>query len=437
MNTRLVLALATAIWLLSACQQPAIHNRTPTTDINGDLPTHTRHVATTAPTMPTVPTVRPSHTPEAYEQQWYLDRIHAPIVDDVSLPSVRVAIIDTGIDTTHPDLAGQIIETIDIFAEDVMNDRQGHGTHTAGIIAAKPNAQMRTRGICVICQIIAIKAINDDGYGSDVTVAQGIDDAINAGASVINLSIGSSSDAPVIKAAIERALAADIIVVAAAGNSNNNQVEAVFPAAYPGVLAVSAIDRSNQIAPFAQNTPDIDIVAPGVEIVSTSPFGAGYSMEQGTSTAAPQVTATVALVRALRPDLSAQQIQELILTHAIDLGDPGYDVVYGHGLLRIDTVLEAATQTTVTQRGKVRGRVIGADIMAVTLELDKQPVILDANGQFGITDLAAGLHTLEIIYADSRIPLTFELSGIGLFVTDIDLLVRNGTITPTVTEQLP
>lgn len=431
MNTRFVLAIAAAILLLSACQQPAMHNRTPTADTNVVLPTHTRIMATAVPTVP------PSHTPESREQQWYLDRIHAPIVDDQSLSSVRVAIIDTGVDTTHPDLAGQIVESINIFAEADMNDRQGHGTHTAGIIAAKPNSKTRTRGICLMCQIIAIKAINDDGYGSDVTVAQGIDDAINAGASVINLSIGSSNDAPVIKAAIERALAADIIVVAAAGNNNKSPNQAFFPAAYPGVLAVSAIDRSNQIASFAQNNPGIDIVAPGVEIVSTSPFGAGYSMEQGTSTAAPQVTATAALVRALRPDLSAQQIQELILVHAVDLGEPGYDAVYGHGLLRVDSVLTAATDTTVTQQGQVRGRVIGADTMSVTLELDKQPIDLDANGQFWRTNLAAGLHTLEVIYAENRIPVTFEMSGIGLFVTDIDLLVRNSTIIPTVTEQLP
>lgn len=431
MNNRIVVVMLTAMWLLSSCQQSAVPTTTPTTDVSGITPTKTR-VALTE-----VPAAIPTHAHESPQQQWYLDRIHAPTLDDRSIPPVRVAIIDTGIDTTHPDLVGQIIETIDVFAEAEMNDRQGHGTHTAGIIAAKPNSLTHTRGICGSCQIIAIKAINDDGYGSDVTVAQGIDDAIDAGAAVINLSIGSSNDAPVIKTAIERAIAADIIVVAAAGNSEKSPAEAFFPAAYPGVLAVSATDRSNQIAPFAQNNPGIDIVAPGVEIISTSPFGAGYSMEQGTSTAAPQVTATVALVRALRPDLTAQQTQELILAHTRDLGDPGYDAVYGHGLLRVDKAIAAAQQPDVTQRGQIRGRMIGADTVPVTLELNKQPLTLDANGQFRRTNLAAGSHTLEIIYDDKRIPVTFELSGIGLFVTDINLLVRNGTVTPTVTEQLP
>lgn len=429
MNKLFVSLMLTAQLLMSACQQPADQQLTPTP--HGTSPTSTRIALTDAlQSMPVRPT-------ESIPQQWYLDRIHAPDLNAQTLPTIRVAIIDTGVDTTHPDLADQIVETINIFAESTMNDRQGHGTHTAGIIAAKPNRQTQTRGICPSCQIIVIKAINDDGYGSDVTVAQGIDDAINAEAKVINLSIGSANDAPAIKAAIERALAADIIVVAAAGNSENRPGEAVFPAAYPGVLAVSAINKDNQIASFAQNNPGIDIVAPGVDIMSTSPFGDRYSIEQGTSTAAPQVTATIALIRALRPDLNAQQTQELILRHTVDLGDPGYDTTYGHGLLRVDKVLKAAQQTDVTQHGHIRGRIIGADTLSITLELNKQPLSLDPNDQFIHTNLNAGSHTLDIIYADQRIPVNFTLSGIGLFVTDINIWVRNGTITPIVSEQLP
>ncbi|MFZ9858106.1 MAG: S8 family peptidase [Roseiflexaceae bacterium] len=398
---------------------------------NPIAPTSTRIVLTDALQAMTV------RTPESTPQQWYLDRIQAPILDNLAIPPVRVAIIDTGVDTTHPDLVNQIVETRNIFDESTMNDIQGHGTHTAGIIAATHNLTTNTRGICATCQIIAIKAINDDGYGSDVTVAQGIDNAINAGAKVINLSIGSIHDAPAIKAAIERALAADIIVVAAAGNNEKSPGEEVFPAAYPGVLAVSAVDQNNRIASFAQDNPGIDLVAPGVEIVSTSPHGDGYSIEQGTSTAAPQVTATAAIVRALRPELSAQQTQELILVHTEDLGNPGYDPIYGHGLLRVESVINAVQQADVTQKGYIRGRIIGADTLDITLELNKQPLPLDPNDQFRHVNLAAGSHTLDIIYADQRLPVTFDVTGIGLFVTDISIWVRNGTITPIVSEQLP
>jgi subtilisin family serine protease len=431
MNKQRIFVILLALVLLSACQPTGEHTPTPSTDNNAAVATSTRTLLTDA--ILSIPT----NTLDSTQWQWYLDHIHASPIQNQTIPSVRVAIIDTGIDTTHPDLVDQIIETIDVFAEPAMYDRQGHGTHTAGIIAAKPNSIMQTRGICVTCQIIAIKAINDDGYGSDVTVAQGIDDAIKAGAQVINLSVGSGNDAPVIKAAVERALAADIIVVAAAGNTTKSSVEAVFPAAYPGVLAVSAVDKDNRTAPFAQSNPSIDIVAPGVDILSTSPFGERYSIEQGTSTAAPQVTATVALVRALRPELTAQQTRELILVHTVDLGEPGYDTTYGHGLLHVDNVIKAAQQPDVTQRGQIRGRIIGADPRAVTLELNKQPIPLDPNAQFRRTNLAAGTHTLEIIYDNKRIPVTFNTTGIGLFVTDINIWIRNGIVNPEVTEQLP
>jgi hypothetical protein len=449
MNKHLVSVILTAQLLLSACQQPAEQRSTPTR--NHVTQTHTRiaptttHIAPTtthiAPTTthiaPTTTRIAPTTTRVTQTQLWYLDRIHAPELQEQDMSPVRVAIIDTGIDTTHPDLARQIITTINIFGTSTMTDIQGHGTHTAGIIAAKPNPQTQTRGICPTCQIIAIKAINDDGYGSDVTVAQGIDDAITAGAKVINLSIGSVNDAPAIKAAIERALAADINVVAAAGNNDQSPGKVVFPAAYPGVISVTAIDKDNAIASFAQNNPGIDIVAPGVEILSTSPFGNGYSTEQGTSTAAPQVTATIALIRALRPDFSAQQTQELLLAHTIDLGDPGYDTTFGHGLLHVDNVIKAAQQTDVLQRGQMRGRIISADTLSITLELNRQPLPIDPNNQFIYTNLPAGRHTLDIVYANQRIPVTFEVSGIGLFVTDISIWVRNGTITPEVREQLP
>jgi len=442
MNKHLVSVILTAQLLLSACQQPADQRSTPTrnqvTQTNTRVAlTNTRVVPTNTHVVPTNTHIAPTNTRVARTQLWYLDRIHAPELQEQGMSPVRVAIIDTGIDTTHPDLAHQIINTINIFGTSTMTDIQGHGTHTAGIIAAKPNPQTQTRGICPTCQIIAIKAINDDGYGSDVTVAQGIDDAITAGAKVINLSIGSVNDAPVIKAAIERALAADINVVAAAGNNDQSPGKVVFPAAYPGVISVTAIDKNNAIAPFAQNNPGIDIVAPGIEILSTSPFGNGYSIEQGTSTAAPQVTATVALIRALRPDFSAQQTQELLLAHTMDLGDPGYDTTFGHGLLHVDNVIKAAQQPDVLQRGQIRGRIISADTLSITLEINQQPLPIDPNNQFMYTNLTAGRHTLDIMYANQRIPVTFDVSGIGLFVTDINIWVRNGTITPEVREQLP
>lgn len=433
MNMRILLFMLMTVIGLVGCQQTPAITMTPTPDPKAIAPTSTRIVVTEDMLVRTTPTTIHDVT----YQQWYLERIRASVLNDYDVPAVRVAIIDTGIDATHADLASQISETKDIFSEPTMQDRQGHGTHTAGIIAAQPNIRMQTRGICPSCQIVAIKAINDDGYGSDVTVAQGIDYAIEANAVVINLSVGSGNDSPAIKAAIERAIAADILIVAATGNSLSRDAETIFPAAYPGVLAVSAIDKNDQLAAFARSGVGIDIVAPGVDIFSTSPFGEGYSTEQGTSTAAPQVTAVAAIVRALRPEFSAQQTQELILAHTIDLGDPGYDAIYGHGLLDVSAVMNAIREPSIAHRGQVRGRLIGAEAAAVQLKLDTQPITLDPNAQFLVSNLMAGTYTLTLTYANQQVEVPIATTGIGLFVTDINIWIRNGTITPEVNEQLP
>lgn len=447
MTKRMLCIGVIAIVLLQACQQEDITVDTLTPTMTG-LVEHSTSTPSLVATDTHTPIPQPTHTPTYIppqptltpeERQWYLDRINAHIQLPPITP-VRVAIIDTGIDPTHPDLAPHIIDTIDVFAAPLMQDKLGHGTHTAGIIAATYNPETHTQGICQICQIIAIKAINDDGYGSDITVAQGIDHAIAAGAVVMNLSVGSNNDTPAIRSAIERAIAADIVVVAAAGNTITNTLattDTIYPAAYHGVLAVSAIDTTNTIAPFARSGPNTDIVAPGIDILSTSPFGVGYSLEKGTSTAAPQVTATAALMRAIRPDLRAPQIQEIILAHTVDLGAPGYDIVYGHGLLDVDASLKALTQIDLTTQGQIRGRVIGEASNALQLTLNDQPLMLDPNAQFIRTNMPAGVYTLTATYHGQQQTIDIPITGIGLYISDINIWIRNDTLTIEVSEQLP
>lgn len=433
MNIR-ILWVSIMVVVLQGCQHgiPVSPTAIPTVP-------HTPPVTVTrtpyTPTNTPAPVATVSHTPSV--RQWYLERINAQATWDNAINPVRVAIIDTGIDPSHPDLAARIVDMIDVFADPDMRDRQGHGTHTAGIIAAQPNHHMNTRGICQVCQIVAIKAINDDGYGSDVTVAQGIDYAIRAGAVVMNLSVGSGADTPAIRSAIERALAADVVVVAAAGNTTSSNAQHIFPAAYPGVLAVSAVDSTDMIASFARSGPSTDIVAPGVDIFNTSPFGAGYSLEQGTSTAAPQVTAAVGLMRSIRPDLRAPQIQEILMANADDLGPPGYDDIYGHGLLNVDAAVAALSLPDITQRGDIRGRLIGADAARIVVRLNDQLVSLDPNAQFRRAQLHAGTYTLTVNYDNHTESVTLPITGVGLYVTDINIWISNGTMRLEVREQLP
>jgi subtilisin family serine protease len=126
MNKQRIFVILLILVLLSACQPTGEHTPTPSTDNDAAVATSTRTLLTDA--MLSIPT----NTLDSTQWQWYLDRIHASPIQNQTIPSVRVAIIDTGIDTTHPDLVDQIIETIDVFAEPAMYDRQGHGTHTAG-----------------------------------------------------------------------------------------------------------------------------------------------------------------------------------------------------------------------------------------------------------------------------------------------------------------
>jgi subtilisin family serine protease len=299
---------------------------------------------TPRPSSPSeTPAQRASPTPIAVSPAWYLERIGAPAADRQPQTPVIVAIIDAGVDISAPLLQGRIADTVNIVAPDPLHDESGHGTHTAGIIAARSDAS-GIRGICDGCRLLILKAITNDGYGSDLTVARAIAIAIERGAQVINLSIGGPSDTAAIRNAIADAVAADIVVVAAAGNNTGAPLQRSYPAAYPGVIAVSAVDQSNQLAAFARADASIDLVAPGVDIFNIDTSAAGMGSADGTSTAAPQVSAAAALLRAHYPSASAATIRSALLQSATDLGPLGRDDAYGYGLLHIPRALAVLKQ---------------------------------------------------------------------------------------------
>ncbi len=302
-------------------------------------------VATCVLTALLMPWASPQYTPPAVQTSppdpaaWYLERIGAPAEHMQPVTPVIVAVIDAGVDTSAPLLQGRIADTVNIVAPDPLRDQSGHGTHTAGIIAAHADAS-GIRGICRSCRLLILKAITNDGYGSDLTVARAIAIAIERGARVINLSIGGSSDTPAIRNAIADAIARDIVVVAAAGNkSGEGGSQRSYPAAYPGVIAVSATDQSNQLAAFARADASIDLVAPGVAIFNIDTSATGRGSADGTSTAAPQVSAAAALLRAAYPAATAAEVRSALLHSATDLGPPGRDDRYGYGLLHIPRAL--------------------------------------------------------------------------------------------------
>ncbi|MFE2127682.1 type VII secretion-associated serine protease mycosin [Streptomyces amritsarensis] len=235
---------------------------------------------------------------------------------DKSGASVRVAVIDTGVDRANPQLSGAIDvgagkDFVDPKGGDGTTDTVGHGTKVAGLIAARPQAGTGFVGLAPDATIIPIRQNDGQGKGNALSLSQAIDHAVAKGAQVINISqdtdVQLSADSELGKS-VQKAVAADVVVVASAGNDGmSGQKRRTYPAAFPGVLAVGASDRNNERAAFSQPGDFIGVAAPGVDMVSTVP-GFGQCIDNGTSFSAPYVAGVAALLRAEHRDWSAQQI---------------------------------------------------------------------------------------------------------------------------------
>ena len=265
---------------------------------------------------------------------WNIDRVDAEISWGISTGDpVKVGVIDTGIDLSHPDLKANIKGGYNaIYPWKSPNDDNGHGTHVAGIIAALNNS-IGVVGVGPKIDLYAIKVLNASGSGYLSDVIEGLDWAVKNKMKVVNMSLGTDQDVQSFRDAIKNAYNAGVTIVAAAGNSGG---AVTYPAAYSEVIAVSAIDQNNQIASWSSRGPEIDLAAPGVNIYSTYK-GSTYKTLSGTSMAAPHVTGAAALIidkekcGTCTPDEIRQRLQQT----AIGLGDPGTDNLYGAGLVNV------------------------------------------------------------------------------------------------------
>ncbi|AYO31419.1 hypothetical protein D2962_13155 [Biomaibacter acetigenes] len=280
---------------------------------------------------------------------------------------VTVAVLDTGIDSDHPDLAGSIVPGYDfVNGDSVPEDDNGHGTHVAGIIGAIANNTIGIAGAASGVKIMPVKVLDANGEGDSGKIIEGIKWAVNHGADIINMSLersryivdesGKTVDAfsQIEYEAIQYALEKGVIMVAAVGNESNHwttdepgDLDIVqndkkydspvgYPAAYSGVLGVGAVDwYSNTgfiIADFSNTGDEVDVAAPGVGIISTY-LNSNYEYESGTSQAAPIVSGLAALLKAGDESLSNEDIEKTIMESAIDLGEPGVDTEFGFGLV--------------------------------------------------------------------------------------------------------
>ncbi|MFS8478404.1 MAG: type VII secretion-associated serine protease mycosin, partial [Micromonosporaceae bacterium] len=267
---------------------------------------------------------------------------------------VVVAVIDTGVDAEHPDLAGAVLPGIDLTdaarSGDGHTDVDGHGTAMAGLIAGRghgPNAGVL--GIAPKATILPVRVRTSDYTNSHTT--EGIEWAVRQGARVICIANGGEAR-PTLRRAIEAAIRADVVVVAAAGNRPDDQT-VPYPAAYPGVIAAAGVDQQGNHASVSVTGPEVVLAAPAVDIVSTHREGR-YGEATGTSNATAIIAGAAALVRAKYPELPAYEVIHRLTATAIDKGPPGHDDHYGHGIVKIVDALTAnippAPQpTTATQ----------------------------------------------------------------------------------------
>jgi subtilisin family serine protease len=325
-------------------------------------------------------------------RQWYLSRINAfdawPQVPN--LPRVRVAVLDSGIDSSHPELQNRIADGKSFVASSWETDTNGHGTFVAGEIAAATNNAMGIAGVGFPANLLIAKIVRSDGTISPDAEAAAIRWAVDNGARVINMSFGGVRDprnpdgdtySPLEAAAVRYAVSLGVLVVAAVGNADNAPAEpwgyAGYPAALPHVLGVSALARDGSVPDFSnRDRRHNDIAAPGEGIFSTLPKALtsesrpgcllqGYSdcgpvefrRGEGTSFSAPQVAGAAAVLFAIEPSASPDQVARVLTRSAADANPdtgcfrclPGHDALTGWGLLDVENAVRTLTFSPPSQ----------------------------------------------------------------------------------------
>lgn len=245
---------------------------------------------------------------------------------------VDVAVVDTGAAVGHVDLRQKVAEARDIVNDDgTVRDLSGHGTHVAGIIAARTDNRKGVAGGCPNCKLLVAKVFDGKNTGTVARFAEGIRWSADHGAEVINLSFVHPLPSTVERNAIDYARNKGAVVVAAAGNKDTS--DPTYPAAYlDSVIAVAATQRDDRRASFSNYGNWVDVAAPGVKILSTIPRG--YASWSGTSMATPHVSALAGLLAS--QGRSRENIEDRITSTAVDLGPNGRDPYYGAGRISAD-----------------------------------------------------------------------------------------------------
>ena len=305
-----------------------------------------------------------------YAEQWHMTRAGAETAWDYACGAgVTVAVVDTGIACYDADgfMKGTDLDGTScvggynfVGKNDIAADDQGHGTHVAGTIAQTTNNGVGVAGLAHCAKLMPVKVLSAKGWGTMADVAEGIQWAADHGAQVVNLSLGAPMKSKVVENAVNHALKKGVIVVAAAGNSGRS---VGYPAAYPGVIAVSATDKNDSIAWFSSRGPEVTIGAPGVGVTQQTICEAGknkceqWGVFNGTSMASPHVAAAAALLVG-QGVTNPERVREILVDTATPKEDKN---LFGAG------ILEAGKATMHTHWVHVAMRLIALAAIAAVI----------------------------------------------------------------------
>lgn len=333
------------------------------------------------------------------DNSWGVKRIGAGVVHDLGNKGagVKVAIIDSGIDYSHPDLDANYGGGYDFVNKDTdPMDDNGHGTHVAGTVAAEDN-DIGVVGVAPAASLYALKVLDSGGSGYFSDIIKALEWCMDNGIQVTNNSYGSPiNPGKTVKDAFDNSASAGVLHVAAAGNYGNSRGtgnNVGYPARFESVIAVAATDKSNKRASFSSTGNAVELAAPGVDINSTL-LGGGYGEGSGTSMASPHVAGTAALVIAA----GISDVRGQLQTTADDLGATGWDSKYGWGLVDADEA--AGAKIPPLDTGTIAGNVAEAEEGSaiagaeVVVEDTNLSATTDASGYYEITEVAVGDHTV-------------------------------------------
>ncbi len=263
---------------------------------------------------------------------WGINRIDAERAWEVTRGAgIRIAVLDTGIDHLHHDLAPNFGGGVSFVPGESFTDGNGHGTHVAGIIGARQNGT-GVVGVAPNCSLLSVKVLNRSGSGNYSSIISGILWCARNNIDIINMSLGGGQHVQALQNACDFAFSHNVLIVAAAGNSGPGPDTVGYPARYDSCIAVSGVDNSGTVASFSSRGNQVDLAAPGVNILSCWP-GNRYERLNGTSMAAPHVAGTAALATSSHRFTRAATIREILFQAADNLGVPGRDDETGHGLV--------------------------------------------------------------------------------------------------------